>query len=117
MLTLFESLKALREFERGELAFLKTLEDCDLVCEVGLHQARGQPLTVKQIFLLRLGSVPTVQRRLARLRRLGVIEQRRSQKDRRSMEVTLAPKALKALGGYADLLSAPSAAVVRRASG
>ncbi len=102
MLSTFESLKALREFERSQLTFLKTLEDRDLVCEIGLRQALGQPLTVKQIFLLGLASVPTVQRRLTRLRRLGVIQQRRSDGDRRSLEVTLTPKALKAIGGYSD---------------
>jgi hypothetical protein len=117
MLSVFQRLKLLREFERHQLAFLKTLEDFDLVCEIGLRQALGEPLTVKQVFLLGFGSVPTVQRRLSRLRRLGVIQQRRADADRRSVEVTLAPKVLKALGGYDDFLSMPAAAAVRRASG
>jgi DNA-binding MarR family transcriptional regulator len=104
MLNVFQRLKALRQFERQQLAFLMTLEDCDLVCEIGVRQALGQPLTVKQVFLLGLGSVPTVQRRLARLRRLGVIQQRRADADRRSVEITLAPKALKALQGYEAFL-------------
>ncbi len=104
MLSIFQRMKALHEFERQQLDFLKTREDRDLVCEIGLRQALGRPLTVKQVFLLGLGSVPTVQRRLARLRRRGVIQQRRCERDRRSLEVTLTPKALKALGGYKDFL-------------
>jgi hypothetical protein len=114
--SLFHRLKALREFERQELAFLKTLEDRDLVCEIGLRQALGEPLTVKQVFLLGLGSVPTVQRRLARLRKLGILQHRRSDADRRSVEVTLSPKALRALDRYADLLAPQGEARVRQAA-
>ena len=117
MLSVFQRLKALREFERDELAFVGTLEDRELICEIGLHQALGAPLTVKQVFLLGLGSVPTMQRRLGRLRRLGVIQQRRAEADRRSVELMLTPKVLKALGGYDALLAAPAAAPARRASG
>lgn len=97
----------MRDFERRNLGFLKTCEDHDLVFEIGWHQAQGKPLTVKQIFLLGLGSVPTVQRRLARLRRLGVIAQQRCEHDRRSVEVTLAPKVLKSFAQYQELLSRP----------
>ena len=104
MMSAFARLKALRDFERSQLAFLKTLEDRDLLYEIGLAQSQGQPLTVKQVFLLGLGSVPTVQRRLGRLRRLGVIQQRRCDHDRRSVEITLAPKAAKVLVQYVDLM-------------
>jgi DNA-binding MarR family transcriptional regulator len=116
MLSVFQSLKALSEFERLHLPFLKTLQDRDLVAEIGICQALGQPLTVKQILLLGLGSMPTVLRRLRRLRRLGVIQQHRFDGDRRSLEVTLTPKALKALAGYGERLSKPSVATGRRAS-
>lgn len=117
MLTVFQRLKALREFERGELAFARTFEDRELVFEIGLHQALGTPLTVKQVFLLGLGSVPTMQRRLARLRRLGVIQRRRADGDRRSVELLLAPNVLESLGRYGSLLAAPAAAPDLRAGG
>ena len=104
MQSAFARLKALRDFERSQLAFLKTLEDRDLLCEIGLAQSRGEPLTVKQVFLLGLGSVPTVQRRLGRLRQLGVIQQRRCDHDRRSVEITIAPKTAKVLVQYAELM-------------
>jgi DNA-binding MarR family transcriptional regulator len=101
---LFERMKTLRAFERRHLGFLSTPEDHDLVYEIGYHQAMGKPLTVKQIFLLGLGSVATMQRRLARLRELGVIEQRRCEHDRRSVEVRISPKALKLFVQYDALL-------------
>jgi DNA-binding transcriptional ArsR family regulator len=107
MRSTFERLRQLRDFERRNLGFLKTCEDHDLVYEIGWHQAQGKPLTVKQIFLLGLGSVPTVQRRLARLRRLGIITQQRCEHDRRSVEVSLAPKVLKGFAQYNELLSRP----------
>lgn len=106
MRTLFERLHALREFERAQLPFLETAEDHDLLCAIGLHQAQGRPLTVKQVFLLGLGSVPTMQRRLARLRRLGVIQHERCPEDRRSVRVLIAPRVLRAFAQYGELLSA-----------
>ncbi len=104
MIRVFDRLKTARAYERRHLAFLRTPEDHDLVCEIGYCQAKGEPITVKQIFLLGLGSVATVQRRLGRLRRLGVIHQRRCPRDRRSVEVTLSPKAVKVLAQYNELL-------------
>ena len=89
--------RALRDFERQHLGFLKTMEDYNLVREIGYHQAEGKPLTLKQLFLLDVGSVATVQRRLRRLRQLGVVQQHRSKVDGRAVEFTLAPKALKLL--------------------
>lgn len=107
MLATFERLRVLRDFERRNLGFLKTCEDHDLLFEIGWHQAQGTPLTVKRIFLLGLGSVPTVQRRLSRLRKLGVIQQQRCVHDRRSVEVTIAPKTLKVFAQYQELLTRP----------
>ena len=79
----FERLRTLRTFEKQHLSFLRTVEDHDLVCEIGYHQAEGRALTLKQIFLLDVGSVATVQRRLRRLKQLGVVHQHRSAADGR----------------------------------
>jgi hypothetical protein len=103
-LPLFATLHALREFERRHLPFLRTLEDCDLVCEIGYRQARGRPLTLKELMLLGLGSVPTMQRRLRRLRQLKVIVQYRCATDRRAVELVLSPKVVKTIGLCEDLL-------------
>lgn len=113
----FDLLKAVCDYQARHLDFLKTREDQRLLCEIAWHEAHGTPLTVKQVFLLGLASVPTVQRRLARLRRLGVIQQRRCENDRRSVELTLAPRTVKLLDRYLELMrggpAASSAAEVR----
>ena len=56
----FHALKELHEFRRHRLPFLKTVEDVELVREIGLHQARGRPLTLKALFLQGIGSVAMV---------------------------------------------------------
>ena len=64
----------------------------DLVREIGLHQSEGEPLTLKLLFLKGIGSVATVQRRLSRLRRLGVMHQSKTEHDKRLIKVTLNPQ-------------------------
>jgi DNA-binding MarR family transcriptional regulator len=101
----FRRLRALRAFEKQHLGFLETVEDHNLICEIGYHQLEGRPLTLKQLFLLDAGSIATVQRRLRRLRELGLIQQRRSHADRRAVELTLTPKCVRAYTKYAALLA------------
>jgi DNA-binding MarR family transcriptional regulator len=100
-------LRAMRAFERRHLHHLRTLEDRDLICEIGYHQGERRPLTLSQIYRLGLGSVATVQRRLRRLRHEGCIRQTRSTRDRRTLEFTLSPKLLQVFDQYAALLAAP----------
>ena len=64
-----------RPFERRHLKQLSTVEDLDLVCEIGFHQEQGQPLSIKQLYLLNLASVATIQRRLRQAVGKGVVEQ------------------------------------------
>lgn len=101
---LFDTLRALREFEKEHFPFVRTLEDHDILREIGFHQEAERPLTLKQLFLAGIGSVATVQRRLARLKALGVVQQRRVQHDRRAYELLLSPKVLKAYAQYRALL-------------
>lgn len=88
---IFSRLQQLSDFRRRQLPFVKTLEDLDLLREIGLHQAAGDPVTLKVLFLKGLGSVATVQRRLSRLKRLGVVEQSKVEHDRRLVRLVLAP--------------------------
>lgn len=103
-LPVFELLRSLRAFEKRNLQFLRTAEDFDLVREIGYHQERGQPLTLKQLYLLDVASMATVQRRLRRLRQAGAIQQARSVNDARSIELRLSPRVAKAFERYAELL-------------
>ena len=97
-------LRRLRQFEKANLEGIATPEDRDLVYEIGYRQAAARPLTMKETLLLYLGSVATVQRRLGKLRRTGVIAQRRSDQDRRVQELTLTPRTLAVFARCDDLL-------------
>jgi hypothetical protein len=96
--------KALRDFEKKYLPFLTTQEDLDLVWEIGFHQASEKRMTPKLLALLQIGAAATVQRRLARLKRLGVVRNRRLPSDRRIVELTLHPEVLRILRQYGQLL-------------
>jgi DNA-binding MarR family transcriptional regulator len=87
----FGKLHELRAFQRRQLPLLHSIEDLDVIVEIGYYQDLGRPLTLKRLFLQDIGSVATVQRRLSRLKRLGVIQQTRSARDKRNLELTLSP--------------------------
>jgi hypothetical protein len=101
---LFERLRAARAFARRHMHFVEALEDVDLLLEIGFHQEQGTPLSMKQVYLLDIASVATVQRRLRRLRQFGAVAPRRSDSDARSVELVLSPKALKTYEKYAEVL-------------
>lgn len=105
-LRIFSAFRAFRVFERRHMSFLRTGEDRDVVCEIGYRQALGTPPTVKELVMADLGAAATLQRRL---RRLGWVQQRRSERDRRAIELTLSPRLLKLYEKYAELLPPSSA--------
>ena len=76
-----------------------------MVLEIAYHEALGKPLNLKRLFLLETGSPRTVQRRLLRLTRVGVVEQRRSGVDRRVVEIRLTPRFRNTYGEYGAMLS------------
>ena len=95
MLKMFRALKASGDFRRRHLPFVKTLEDVDLIREIGFNDAAGHPISLKQLFTHGIGSVATVQRRLNRLKRLAVVEQVRCSDDRRVVRFRLGAAAQK----------------------
>jgi DNA-binding MarR family transcriptional regulator len=110
----FERMRALRAFENQHLLFLRTDGCQHLIGEIGHHQGTGKPLTLKQLFLLNIGSVATVQRHLRRLKELGLVEHRRAAHDQRSVELALTPKCIRIFAKYDSLMTvkppAPQAA-------
>lgn len=100
----FERLRALRAFEAQHLLYVRTGGNHHLIVEIGYHQAKGKPLTLKQLFLLDFGSIATVQRDLRRLKELGLVQHRRAARDRRAVELTLAPKCLRIFANYDSLI-------------
>ena len=104
----FEYLQQLRAFERRHLPFIRTMEDLNILYLIGLHQERATPLTLKQILSFGIGSAATLERRLARLKRLGVVVQARSQIDRRNVELKLSPKTSRVFQRYGALIASSS---------
>lgn len=87
---IFSDLRNVIRFERLHLPFIITLEDRDIAAQIGYHDViRGEPLTLKLLYLLDIGSIATVQRRLARLVGKGVVFKRRHKGDRRALTLHL----------------------------
>jgi DNA-binding MarR family transcriptional regulator len=105
----FEKLRTLRTFRKEHADIFSTLEGHHLISEIGFHQARGEPLTLKQLFLLDIGSVSTVQRRLRQLKERGLVRHQPSARDRRAVELTLSAKCLRIFARYDELMSSKPA--------
>jgi hypothetical protein len=105
---LFAALRKIRDFERLQLPFLRSLIDLDIIIEIGYAQEQKQPLTPKQLFLLKIGSLTTVRRRLEKLIEQGIVTRRENANDRRSAFLVITSSSLKTLGKYGRLLTATS---------
>jgi DNA-binding MarR family transcriptional regulator len=101
---LFAALRKIREFERLELFFIKSLIDFDIIIEIGYAQEQDQPLTPKQLFLMNLSSITTVRRRLKTLIDQGIVRRRRNANDQRSALLTVSSPSLKLLTKYVGVL-------------
>jgi len=106
---LFTGLKQIREFERRQLPFLKSVVDFDIVIEIGYAEEQEQPLTLKLLFLLNLSSRTTVRRKLARLIELGIVMRRKHANDHRASVLTISASTVKLLGKYGGTLTSISA--------
>ncbi len=101
-------LKKIRDFERRQLPFLKTVVDFDIVIEIGYAEEQGQSLTLKQLFLMNLSSRTTVRRKLAALIERGIVMRRKQANDHRASLFTIAPSIVKVLGKYGGTLTSIS---------
>jgi DNA-binding MarR family transcriptional regulator len=106
---LFAGLKKIREFERQQLFFLKSVVDFDIVIEIGFAQEQGQPLTLKQLFLLNFSSRTTVRRKLVRLIEKGIVIRRKHANDHRANLLIISPSSIKLLTKYGSTLTSISA--------
>ena len=105
---LFTGLKKIREFERLQLPFLKSVADFDIVIEIGYAEEQGQPLTLKQLFLLNVSSRTTVRRKLARLIEQGIVIRRKHANDHRASLLIISPSTVKMLGKYGGTVNSIS---------
>jgi DNA-binding MarR family transcriptional regulator len=106
---LFTGLKKIREFERLQLPFLKSVVDFDIVIEIGYAGEQGQPLTLKQLFLLNFSSRTTIRRKLAKLIAQGIVIRRKHANDHRASLLIVSPSGVKLLSKYSGLLTSISA--------
>ena len=102
---LFAALKKIREFEKGQMPFLKSIIDFDIVIEIGHAEEEDRSLTLKQLFLLNIGSRTTVRRRLTKLIEEGVIVRRKHKSDQRSALLSISSSGQKVLGKYGGALT------------
>jgi DNA-binding MarR family transcriptional regulator len=108
--TLFAGLRKIREFERVQLPFFKSIVDFDIIIEIGYEEECGRPMTIKQLLLLDICSRTTVRRKLANLLKEGIVARRKHATDRRASLLVIAPSTLKLLGKYGGTLTAIAAA-------
>src|SRR5476651_1353939 len=102
---LFTGLKKIREFERLQLPFLKSVVDFDIVIEIGYAEEQEQPLTLKQLFLLNISSRTTVRRKLATLIEQGIVIRRKHANDHRSSLLTISASSVRLMGKYCGTLT------------
>jgi DNA-binding MarR family transcriptional regulator len=105
---LFTGLKKIREFEKLQLPFLRSVFDFDIVIEIGYAEEQGQPLTLKQLFLLNICSRTTVRRKLARLIEQEIVIRRKHANDHRASLLMISPSSLKLLSKYCGTLTSIS---------
>jgi hypothetical protein len=105
---LFAALKKIREFERLQLPFIKSLIDFDIIIEIGHAQEQKTVFTPKQLFLAKIGSVTTVRRRLLKLTEQGIVLRRINTNDHRSDFLTLSPSSVKLMDKYGSILTSIS---------
>jgi len=101
---LFAILKKKRDFERAHLPFIASLLDFDLIVEIGYAQEQKKKITPKQLFLLKLGSVSSVRRRLTKLTVEGIVVRQPNSSDQRSEFLTLSAASVRVLERYGGLL-------------
>ena len=105
---LFTGLRKIRDYQRAQLPFLKSVIDFDIVIEIGYAEEEGHPLTLKHLFLLNVSSRTTVRRKLAKLIEQGVIVRRKQTNDLRASLLIISPTCNKTLGKYCGALTSIS---------
>ena len=102
---MFQQFRRLQAFEHRHLPYLQSPLDGVVIAEIGHYQEQGRPLTVKGLLLLQLGAPATVNRRLQRLIRLGVIHKRHVRHDGRVYQLEIDSAVRATYAKYLRLIS------------
>lgn len=74
--------------ERKYFPFIQSIEDRDIVLTIIASHKSKIPITLKDLLARNFGSPATIERRLARLKKLGLVQSRRDRHDRRVFVLT-----------------------------
>jgi hypothetical protein len=108
LMKLFTGLRKIRQSERTHLPFLRTVIDYDIVVEIGYEEERGQPLTLKGLYLLDICSHGTLRRRLTRLIVNEIVIREKHPVDGRASLLLIPPATVKLFSKYTGALAAIS---------
>jgi hypothetical protein len=113
---LFAGLRKIREYQRGQIPFLRSVVEWDMVIEIGYAEERGDPITLKQLLLLNICSRNTMRRKLAQLIEQQIVLRRQNSHDRRANKLVISPVTLRLLTRYGQMLNTISGAHFTRGS-
>jgi DNA-binding MarR family transcriptional regulator len=99
-MTLFVGLRRMRDLERKHLPFVRSMVEFDLIIEIGYHEERGRPLTLKHLLTLGVCTRTTLRRKLASLVEQGVVVRTRPENDGRAVLLGISKSALQRLERY-----------------
>jgi DNA-binding MarR family transcriptional regulator len=99
-MNLFAGFRKMRDLERKHLPFARTLVEFDLIVEIGYHEERGKPLTLKHLLTLGICARTTLRRKLDSLVEQGVIVRTRRASDGRAVVLGVSKSALQRLDRY-----------------
>jgi hypothetical protein len=111
---LFAGLREIREYQRGQLPFLRSLVEWDIVIEIGYAEERDDPITLKRLLLLNICSRTTLRRKLAQLTEQQVVLRHKNSHDRRANMLVISPGTLRLLTRYGQMLKTISGAHFKR---
>jgi hypothetical protein len=101
---LFAGLRKIREYQRRQLPFLRSLIEYDIVIEIGYAEECGDPITLKQLLLLNICSRTTMRRKLSELIEQQVILRHTNSHDRRVSVLGVSSTHLRQLTRYGQTL-------------
>lgn len=103
---LFGKLRQISSARRQVLPFIQSIEDIDIVFAIGAAYDEGAPLGLKQLEMLKLAPPSTLQRRLSRLVRDGVLKKTAQSGDGRRIAYQPTAKTVRACGRFLQIVSA-----------
>ncbi len=102
---LFGKLRKISAARRQLLPFIQSIEDIDIVFIVGAAYDEGRPLGLKQLEMLKLAPPSTLQRRLNRLVREGVLKKTTQNGDGRRIAYLPTARTVRACGRFLQIVA------------